>query len=79
MLETINVEEKIEKEAQDLGTTPGKLKLIKMLQEVADDPVTISTEEWIDNPVKDILVAIEKYIDASEDIAIVNLIEDYEQ
>ncbi len=45
-------------EARDLGITPGKLNLIQKLIAGSADPDSISIEDWINMPVKDIMHAI---------------------
>ncbi len=44
--------------AQDLGTTPGKLRLIQMLRESSEDPGSINDNDWIDKPVREIMQQI---------------------
>lgn len=44
-------------EAKRLGVTPGKLNLVEKFQASAADPNSIILEEWINKPVKDIMIA----------------------
>jgi len=48
-------------EAKALGVTPGKLTLVRKLQEECGDPSTIDTNKWINEPIKDILKATKEY------------------
>lgn len=45
-------------EAKALGTTPGKLNLVEKLKASSTDPDSITTEDWLDKPVKEIMKAI---------------------
>lgn len=45
-------------EARDLGTTPGKINLIEKLIAGSADPDSISIEDYINMPIKDIMHAI---------------------
>ena len=47
-------------EARQLGVTPGKLNLVEKLQASAGDSETISTEDWLNKPVKEIMKAIKE-------------------
>lgn len=46
------------REAQSLGTTPGKLNLVQKLQASVKDSGDINVQEWLQKPVKDIMKAV---------------------
>lgn len=59
-VEAISVGLERVQEARQLGVTPGKLNLVEKLQASAGDSETISTEDWLNKPVKEIMKAIKE-------------------
>jgi hypothetical protein len=59
-VESISVELQKVKEARTLGTTPGKLNLVKEMQNCLDEPSDIDFDEWLNKPVQDIMREIKK-------------------
>jgi hypothetical protein len=46
--------------ARDLGTTPGKLRLIQFLRESTANPDAVTDSDWIDKPVREIMHQIHR-------------------
>ena len=59
-VESISVELQKVKDARTLGTTPGKLNLVKEMQNGLDEPSDIDIDEWLNKPVQDIMKEIKK-------------------
>jgi hypothetical protein len=57
-VETVNVTQEEVKQAKKLGVTPGKLDLVKKLQQSTARPEAINPGEWLQKPVKEIVGAI---------------------
>lgn len=53
-------------QAQELGLTPGKLKLIEKLQESSPDDESVQVEDWADKSVGEIISQTKKNENASE-------------
>ena len=60
VVEAISVGLERVQEARQLGVTPGKLNLVEKLQASAGDSETISVEDWLNKPVKEIMKAIKE-------------------
>ncbi len=58
-IETIGIGAKRVAEARELGVTPGKLNLVQKLQ-ASNPDAEISVEEWLNQPVKNIMKAIKE-------------------
>ncbi|MBQ8982100.1 MAG: hypothetical protein IJ079_00805 [Lachnospiraceae bacterium] len=54
ILDMVELDEDLINEAEDLGVSPGKLGKVKQLQESADNPSEINTDEWLNRPIRDI-------------------------
>ena len=54
VLKAVESLERVEK-AREMGTTAGKLRLIELLRESADDPNSIMDEDWVDESVRNIM------------------------
>lgn len=54
-------------EAKEHNVTPGKLNLVKKLEEVYPDTLTFNNDEWYDKPVKEIMDAINGYSKTEKD------------
>ncbi|MGB4657548.1 MAG: hypothetical protein WBI07_00025 [Mobilitalea sp.] len=55
VLEVVSVDQERVQRAEELGITAGKLELIEKLQRSAENPEDIIIEEWVDQPVKEIM------------------------
>ena len=55
-----SVGQKSVQKAKELGTTPGRLNLVRELKESTGDASKINTEEWVKKPVKDIMQQIKQ-------------------
>lgn len=53
-LDVVELDNDLINEAKDLGVSPGKLGKVKQLQESADDPAEVNTDEWLNRPVREI-------------------------
>jgi hypothetical protein len=42
-------------QARNMGTTPGKLRLIQILRDASEDPESVKNEDWIGEPVRNIM------------------------
>lgn len=60
-LDVVELDNDLINEAKDLGVSPGKLGKVKQLQESADDPTEIDTNEWLNRPVREIEQEIIRY------------------
>ncbi len=59
-IEAVSVGLQRVREAHALGTTPGKLNLVKEMQNCLDEPSDIDFDEWLNKPVQDIMREIKK-------------------
>ena len=58
-VQTVTVSQDRVQEAKNLGVTPGKLGLVEQLKESVEDPDSIDIQEWVSQPVGEILDEIQ--------------------
>lgn len=56
------------KKARELGVTPGKLNLVEKLQASAENPDEVNLEDWLNQPVKEIMKEMKENRKASQRI-----------